>query len=173
MLAMPRDRSSLFFDTVVLSNFAFAEGGILLLKKRYQGRGMITLQVIEELKKATFSSYEQLEHLENQLMTDGGFQKISLNENEQARYLIFLRHFGAGEASCLAAAIHRNGVVVTDDRMARNTCKENHVPVTGTIGILKAAHQEGVFDMETVNRMLHEMIKKGFYSPVNYISDIV
>lgn len=63
------------------------------------------------------------------------FQKIKLEVNEHEQYLSFLRNFGSEEASCLAAAIYRKGIVVTDDRMARNYCKENHVPVAGTIGI--------------------------------------
>lgn len=173
MLTMPHNKPPLFFDTAVLSNFAFAEGGVLLLKKKYKKRGMITLQVMEEIKRAEFTDHEQLEYLDNQLIAGGSFQKVSLDERELVHYLTLLRNLGAGEASCLAAAMHRDGIVVTDDRMARNSCRENHVPVTGTIGILKAAHQEGSLDMETANRMLQQMIKKGFYSPVNKISDIM
>lgn len=169
---MPESKSALFFDTVVLSNFAFADGGILLLKKRYQNRGMITVQVIEELKRAAFTDFEQFELLDNQLIADGSFKLISLDENEVLLYFKLLRNLGSGEASCLAAAIHRNGIVATDGRMARNSCRENHVPITGTIGILKASHQDGLIDMEVANRMLQQMIRKGFYSPVNKISDV-
>ena len=57
----------LYFDTVVLSNFAFIKGGITFLKKRYQQRGHVTLQVLEELAKATYSGFNQLEEIEKNL----------------------------------------------------------------------------------------------------------
>lgn len=173
MIKMPDKQPFLFFDTVVLSNFAFADGGIVLLKKKYHKRGMLTLQVIEEIRKATFIDYDELENLDERLMARGSFQKIFLNDKEQSQYLTLLRNLGSGEASCIAAATQRNGIVVTDDRMARNCCKENHVSVTGTIGILKAVHQEGLINIDKANRMLKQMIKKGFYSPVSNISDVL
>jgi hypothetical protein len=166
---MPHSKSPLFFDTVVLSNFFFADGGLLLLKKRYRKRGKITLQVIEEIEKAMFIDYEPLEQI-NELLTV--FQKITLVEQEQRFYLLQLRNLGAGEASCLAAALHRNGIVATDDKMARNCCKKNNIPVTGTIGILKAACHEKMLDEHTANKMLKQMIDRGFYSPVNLISEV-
>lgn len=172
MLEMPDDKPPLFFDAVVLSNFAFADGGVYLLKKRYQNRGMITLQVIEEIKRAAFTDFEQLEFLDHQLIVDGSFQKVSLDETELSQYLNLLRNLGAGEASCIAAARYRKGIVVTDDRMARNFCRENHLPLTGTIGILKASQDDGLINMDTANRMLQQMVRKGFYSPVNKISDL-
>lgn len=168
MSKMHSERPLLLFDTVVLSNFAFANGGLSLLKEKYSNRGCITLQVMEEIQKAGFVDYDKLEKISS-LIEGNCFSLIILNQIELDQYLIFLRHLGSGEASCIAAAMYRGGIVVTDDRMARNKCRENQVLVTGTIGILKAGCQEKIIDLEIANAMLEQMIAKGFYSPVKKI----
>jgi len=164
-------KNPLFFDTVVLSNFAFVENGLSLLKSRYKNRGKITLQVIQEIKKAVYVGYQELANFEDQIITKNGFQKVTLEEREQQQFLILIRNLGEGEASCVAAANYRSGIVVTDDRMARNCCRERNIPFTGTIGILKAAYQDSFIDLEMANSMLHQMIKRGFYSPVTQITE--
>ena len=55
--------------------------------------------------------------------------------------------------------------------MARNICKERAIPVTGTLGILKAAYLDGVLQIDQADYMLRQMINSGFYSPVQKISD--
>lgn len=163
----------LLFDTVVLSNFAFVPGGILFLKKKYGERGAVTFQVMQEIAKAVHAGMSDLEEIEKNLFQKKGFQKISMIEEEQIQYIPLLRNLGEGEASCIAVALQRKGIVVTDDRMARNFCKELNIPVTGTIGILKTAHLDGLLQIDDADRMLKHMIKAGFYSPVQRISDIL
>ena len=191
------DKKALFFDTVVLSNFAYAEGGIVFLKKRYQSRGTVTLQVLEELAKAHFAGWQQFEQLEKQLFVKvdvkvdvksdvksdvkgdikgdvkGGFIKTTLTLQEQQHYISLLKNLGDGEASCIAAAAESGAIVVTDDRTARNFCKERTIPVSGTIGILKAACLDGILSIGQADCMLEQMISSGFYSPVQKITDIV
>lgn len=167
---MPKSKP-LFFDTVVLSNFAFVQGGIAFLKERYRGRGKITLQVLEEVAKAIYAGLSDLEQIESDLLQKNGFEKTSLTTKEQTPYLHLLRNLGDGEASCIAAAFERNAIVVTDDRMARNFCKERNIAVTGTLGILKASYIDGSLQIDDADRMLAQMIACGFYSPVQKISD--
>lgn len=161
------NKKPLFFDTVVLSNFAFVDNGIAFLQKRYQKRGHITLQVLEELAKASFSGITRLETIEKQLL----FTQTQLAQSEQSIYLSLLRNLGDGEASCIACSLQREGIVVTDDRMARAICKERSIPVTGTLGILKAAYLDGLLPIEEADAILKTMIDFGFYSPVQRISD--
>jgi predicted nucleic acid-binding protein len=161
-----RNKPPLFFDTVVLSNFAFVSNGISFLLKRYGKRGHITLQVMEELAKTAYSGFNHFEEIES-----AGFIKTSLVNSEHATYLALIRNLGTGEASCIAAAEQRGGIVVTDDRLARNICKERKIPLTGTIGILKAANQDSIIDLDEADSMLKKMIECGFYSPVQKISD--
>jgi predicted nucleic acid-binding protein len=166
-------KKKLFFDTVVLSNFAFIPGGASFLRMRYCARGQVTLQVIEELAKASYSGFNHLEEIENNLLNSSGFEKTSLEETEQKIYISLLKNLGVGEASCIACALQRKGVVVTDDRMARNICKERDVQVTGTLGILKAACLDGALEIEEAEAMLKQMIAHGFYSPVQRLVDIL
>src|SRR5262249_37525428 len=106
------------------------------------------------------------------LLIGKGFQKISLSEGEQDHYLLLLRNLGEGDASCIAAAYERKGIVVTDDRFARNFCQEKAIPVTGTIGILKATCLSGLLEPTHANQMLQKMISSGFSSPIHKIKDI-
>jgi predicted nucleic acid-binding protein len=163
----------LYFDTVVLSNFAFIKGGITFLQKRYQQRGNVTLQVLEELAKATYSGFNQLEEVEKNLFNKKGFVKTSLAESEQPAYILLLKNLGNGEASCIACASKRKGIVVTDCRMARNSCKEHDIAVTGTLGILKSAYLDGILQIDEADAMLKQMVDFGFYSPVQKISDML
>lgn len=161
-----QDKPALFFDTVVLSNFAFISGGIAFLHKRYGKRVHITLQVLEEVAKTAYSGFTHFEQIES-----ANFSKTSLIPSEHETYLALLRNLGTGEASCIAAAEQRKGIVVTDDRLARNICKERIIPLTGTIGILKSAYLDSVISLDEADGMLHKMVECGFYSPVQKISD--
>lgn len=163
----------LFFDTVILSNFAFANGGIEFLVNRYKKRGIITFHVLQEIVKATYAELKHLEKIEKELLITGAFQKISLSEKEQHHHMMLLKNLGEGEASCIAAAHERKGIVVTDDRAARNCCQDKSIPVSGTIGILKAACLDSVLEPEKANQMLKQMISFGFYSPIHKITDIL
>ncbi len=166
-------KKPLFFDTVVLSNFAFTQNGIIFLKKRYGERGVVTLQVFQEIAKATYADMQRLTQIDKNLFGKGGFQKTSLTEKELPEYIASLRNLGEGEASCIAAALKRNGTVVTDDRVARNFCKERNIGISGTLGILKAACLDNIIEAHQADQMLSQMISYGFYSPIQKITDIL
>lgn len=158
------------FDTVSLGNFLLIKAAYIL-ETRYRGHGMITRQVHDELTSG-FGEYPALKDV-NKIMDGGTFQRISLSKEERKHYEGLIGHLGKGEASCIAVAKARSGIVVTDDRAARTTCHSLGVPVTGTLGILKAAVLAGQINAETADRHLLDMVKAGFYSPVDRISDII
>lgn len=84
-----------------------------------------------------------------------------------------LRALSSGEASCVVLAGHRNGIVATDDRAARSSCAERGIPVTGTIGILKALCIDRTITSEEADAILNRMVGAGFYSPVRRVSDLL
>jgi predicted nucleic acid-binding protein len=45
-----------------------------------------------------------------------------------------------------------------------------HIPVTGTIGILRAAVGDGDMVLTDANDLLHHMIEAGFYSPIDRLT---
>ena len=66
-----------------------------------------------------------------------------------------------------------DAVVLSDDKIARAYCAKHAIPYTGTIGILKADCLDGSITVNYADKILKEMIKEGFYSPVQTISSIL
>ena len=158
-----------YFDTVSLSNFLFS-GADSLLKTRYRKQGFITWEVYDEIC-AGFIKYPSLQKLEI-LLSNETFTLIPLSDQARKLYSNLIAHLGKGEASCIAAAKISGGIMVTDDRAARQQCSHSHVPFTGTIGILKTSVMDGAINLSQADMYLEKMIKSGFYSPVRSISEI-
>jgi predicted nucleic acid-binding protein len=157
-----------FFDAVTLSNFAHADRLDLLLT-RYRGRFLTTTQVVDEVAQGVVAGYTALEkvlaHVE-----DGNLQVLALEAPAQRLLRALLSRLGMGEASLIAIAASRGGVVVTDDRAARESCREHGLQATGTIGILRACAYDGQLSSAAADAVLERMIEAGFYSPVRSIS---
>lgn len=159
-----------YFDTVSLCNFLLS-GADSLLKIRYHKRGFITWEVFDEIC-AGFVKYPALQKLEI-LISNETFALVSLSDQARQAYSGLIAHLGKGEASCIALAKVAEGIVVTDDRCAKQQCNHLHVLFTGTIGILKASVMDGAINLNQADVYLDMMIKQGFYSPVRSISEII
>ena len=157
------------FDTVVLSNF-FLSDSIFILVERYHKRAIITWQVYDEIS-AGIAEYPELKQVDK-LIEDKAFKQVSLSRKEYQHFLQLIGHLGKGEASCVAFAKEQTAIVVTDDRSARKQCSLMKIPVTGTVGILKASVLDRHISMATADESLRKMIEAGFYSPVRSIADI-
>jgi len=162
-------RKKWIFDTVVLSNFLLSDS-LFLVEKRYNGKGIITSEVYGELS-AGFASYPQLQHVDK-LIDSGVLELTSLSRKELKIYKQLIDHLGRGEASCIAIADNRNTTMVSDDRAARSRCIQMNIPVTGTIGILKASVIDGLLAINKADKILQKMVVKGFYSPIRSMADI-
>jgi predicted nucleic acid-binding protein len=158
------------FDTVVLSNFLIS-GSVHILEKRYKGRGVITAEVYSEIS-AGISRIKALGFVDR-LMEKRIFSLCTLTRREHDNFIEMINFLGKGEASCIAYAKDRSAIVATDDRIARKQCANMKIPVTGTIGILKASVQDGLLSPDQANEALSNMITSGFYSPVSNIKDIL
>lgn len=161
-----------YVDTVVLSNFAFAKR-LSLLIARYGAQICITPAVLEEVLEGIATGYQALRDIET-AVTAGKFALVStLNDVERGIFQDLLRGLSPGEASCVACAQHRGGIVVTDDGSARNACRERQVKFTGTIGILKACCRDAMITPRDADDILQSMIDAGYFSPVRSISGIL
>lgn len=165
-------RGDLFFDTVTLSNFALA-GRLDLLAARYGVRARVTPEVLDEVIAGTAVGYSDLRAVEAAIEAGGLGNAGNLSSEERGTYRELLRTLSPGEASCIACAKARGGMVVTDDRAARSTCRAHGVGFTGTIGILKACCRDGTLSPEEADRALAAMVDAGYYSPVRRISDLL
>ena len=158
------------FDTVALSNFLLSDS-IFILENRYRRRGLITRQIYDEIS-AGMAEYSKLKQID-QLVDDEIFKQVSLSRKEHKHFRELIVHLGKGEASCIAYAKERNVIVVTDDRSARKHCSQMKIPVTGTIGILKASVLDGHLKLDQADKVLSKMTDAGYYSPLRSLADII
>lgn len=168
---MPEATRRFTFDTVVLSNFALADA-LWLLSKRYAGRLMITTEVMDELEAGVAGGHGNLEGVAR-LVQEGHFSIVSLTRDERVEYRHLLSSLSEGEASCIAVAVGRDATVATDDLRARTICQERRLRLTGSVGILKAAHLAGDITLGEGEQMLSDMVTAGFFSPVPRLADIL
>ena len=157
-----------FFDSVTLSNFALS-GGLPVLIARYRGRGFVATQVVDELARGVTAGYAPLGECLD-LVDKGVLRAVALDRDERRTFRQLVAHLGEGEAGTIAAARRRQGVVVTDDLAARRTCADMSIPVTGTIGILRAAVHDRDLAVAAANDLLRKMTDAGFHSPVDRIT---
>ncbi len=164
------------FDTTVLSNLA-AVGRLDLLEKRYRTVGLTTVEVSDELRRGLQAGYGYLENVLQQIqsISPGGWLRIVAPESPAEHQLRaeFDLLLDPGEASCLALAISRGLILVTDDLAARQLAQERDVPVTGTVGILLALVRGGVLSLTEANAILAEMIERRYRSPVDRLDELV
>jgi len=164
------------FDTTVLSNLA-AVDRLDLLEKRYHKMALTTVEVSDELRRGLQAGYGYLENVLRQIqsISPGGWLRIVTPESAAEHQLRgeFDLLLDPGEASCLALAISRGLILVTDDLAARQLAQERGVPLTGTVGILLALVRDGSLSLTEANAILAEMIRRRYRSPVDRLDEFV
>jgi predicted nucleic acid-binding protein len=144
-------------DNTVLSNFAVVEATDLVLGLWGQACA-ITTDVWAEYQKGVEQGLVpiQWQHV----------RQIELTAEEQNWLTNLPPRLGAGESSSLAVAYHRQGLLATDDRDARQAAVQWGVPTSGTLGILIAQVKRGHINLPEGNQLLGRMIQQGYRSPV-------
>lgn len=150
-------------NNTVLSNFAKVNRADLI-RKAFD-RVYVTEQVLEEFDRGVERSVLPEVNLD--------FEVLKLEDEEIELYNALRVRLGKGEASCLAIAKHRNMKFLTDDSDARKMANILGVPVSGTIGVLVRCVEKGIITKEEGNRILREMIEKGFYSPISNLDEVL
>jgi len=95
---------------------------------------------------------------------------VALTEAEAGFADTLPPRLGAGERTCLAVALYRQGLFASDDQDARNAARRCGVPVTGTVGILVLCVRQGYLPRDEADALLREMIAVGYRSPVTDLS---
>jgi predicted nucleic acid-binding protein len=164
------------FDTTVLSNLAAVER-LDLLERRYHESALTTVEVADELRKGLQAGYRYLESALQQIQTVSPCGWLGIAVPQSAAELQLRGEFDLlldpGEASCLALAISRRLVLVTDDLAARQLAHERRVPLTGTVGILLALVRDGSLPLAEANAILAEMIRQRYRSPVDRLDELI
>lgn len=166
-------KSSYYFDTVTLSNFALSHSMDLLVY-RYGRNLFMTHEVRDGIAEGIIKGFDALQIVDELLFSKSISLALPIEETrERQSYLQHLETLSPGEASCIVCANFRGGVVVTDDLAARKHCHHKCVPVTGTIGILRQFYKDGSLSQQKADEKLAAMIDKGFYSPIKSFKDFM
>lgn len=127
----------------------------------YRRGGVITTEIYAKLSSG-FADYPKLKQVDR-LIDDKVFRLISLSRREHRHFLELIGHLGQGEASCIAYAREIKAIIVTDNRTANKRCSLMKIPVTGTVGILKASVIDGQISLNQADELLQKMIAAGFF----------
>jgi predicted nucleic acid-binding protein len=164
------------FDTTVLSNFASA-GIIHLLEKRYRGIAFTTNEVVDELRRGIKAGYSFLEKILQQIepINSTGWISIMTPNSPEENLLRsqFDQFLDPGEASCLALAVSRHIILITDDLAARRLAEKREVSLSGTLGLLVALVRQGSISLKEANTILAAMIQGHFRSPVDNLDEFI
>jgi predicted nucleic acid-binding protein len=154
-------------DNTAVSNFS-AVGRMDILRERYGGQLVVTPEVLTEAEGGPEPNAIR------RATEDGWIEVWQLYaDSEQYALLVELRErgFGLGEASALAACSSGGPwVFVSDDLDARNEAGRRGIGVVGTYGVLARHVAECRLSLKEGNRILREMIDKGFRSHSNDLS---
>ena len=162
---MPTSQHAIILlDNTVLSNFALIGRSDLLVTlwpscaTTFEARQ----EFITGLKTGKF---------QNDPWNDLPIYELTPNERENANRLSNL--LGLGERSCIAIANSRNGMIVTDDRKARQVARGMGILVTGTLGVLTLDIEMGIVPLDEANQLLRQMIEFGYRSPVTDLQSLL
>lgn len=151
-------------DNTVLSNFARIEQ-VNWLRIALVSRSITTVTVSQELRLGESLGIVPVCNWD-------WLPVVELTADEHELRTRLRTNMDAGEAECLAVALSRSGILMTDDRGARNMAKQYGVPVTGTLGALKILIDDGNMTVLRADEYLAKMIAQGFHSPVKSLSEL-
>ncbi|HSF43409.1 MAG TPA: DUF3368 domain-containing protein [Thermoanaerobaculia bacterium] len=97
---------------------------------------------------------------------------LDLNEQEQAQADEIGQNLGAGEAACIAAAINRGVLMLSDDWEARALARSLGLEVSGSLGVLDRLVLKQTLSLEEADALLEEMVRRGFRSPYRSLREI-
>ncbi|MBI4788626.1 MAG: hypothetical protein HY782_16460 [Chloroflexi bacterium] len=151
-------------NTTILSNFAAIQR-VALLPRALARPLLTTPEVLDEIRAGVQAGYPHLEPLETLLLSDASpIQITHLTSDELTTPRGMRLRLHAGEASCLAIALHRGYTLGTDDLAARKIAQTKNIPLIGTVGAL-ALCRHGLLSLEEANTLLERLIDSGYRSP--------
>lgn len=97
---------------------------------------------------------------------------LDLSQREQAQVDQFGRALDPGEAACIAIAVSRGGLMLSDDWKARAFGCSLGLEVSGSLGVLNNLVLKQVLSLEGADTLLVEMVRCGFHSPYRSLREI-
>jgi predicted nucleic acid-binding protein len=146
----PLDSGEFSFDANSIVDFV-KTATLPLLDRLFQGRALISDFVVNELAAASID----WKHAEVVVLRDES--ELQLFENIRRNN----PPLGAGEVGAITVARLRGTGLITNDRQARHAAGELHIPVSGSLAILRYAVEIASISGEEAVRILTEMIVAG------------
>jgi len=152
-------------DTTILSNFSLIEHPDLV--KAALTEGTITTSQV-------WMEYQTGAQLGLIPLCDWSWLNIlDMDERQHIDYDRLRTHLSAGEASCIAIAQCGGYRIYTDDRAARRIAQRLLLPVSGTLGILARAVDQGVLSISIADGLLGRMIAGGYRAPITSLAEVL
>jgi predicted nucleic acid-binding protein len=142
-------------DTNILSTFARV-GAIDLLRQLCKSdRLHVTPATSNELRRAVEVGCGFLGPTLEAIQTASGLDLVELRREEILASKDLPRSLGAGEAESIVVCLHRPGTrLLTNDKRARNFCREHSVPCLDLPAILRGLWVRQVVTKERVRQLL-------------------
>jgi predicted nucleic acid-binding protein len=155
----------ILLDNTILTNFALVDRAELVTRL-WPTAACTTAAVVAEYAVGVTEGL-----LPADAWTD--LSVVELTDEEAAFAESLSPRLGAGERTCLAVALHRQGLLASDDLDARRATDQHRVPRTGSIGILVSCVRRGILSREEAEALLGEMIACGYRSPVDSLGSLI
>ncbi|MFW6141608.1 MAG: hypothetical protein ACOC53_03510 [Candidatus Saliniplasma sp.] len=119
----------------------------------------VSPNVLDEVRRAEELGYS---HAENIL---GGIKKdkilISCPQDDEIKLLDKVASsFGRGERDCMAMALKRDALIVTNERKVLNYCEENGITHVRLNTILRKLWIDDIMSQEKVRDLIHQIEEK-------------
>ena len=88
---------------------------------------------------------------------------LNLSEDEYSEFVRLLEnedYLHSGELQGIVLCKHRNGVLLTNDRRAKNFCKGNNIVCFDVKGILRAFYKKKVLKREEIRDLVKDIEEK-------------
>ncbi len=157
-------------NATVLSNLSRVDR-LGILKELY-GNIVIPIQVYGEILKGISEGYSFLETVDK--VAEEGWTVFEAPTSKEGRkcFKELLVSVGYGEAAGITVAKEQGLLFFSDDKKARQVAKEQGLEVSGRLGTLKLAVEEGMISIEEADKVLGEMIRGGYRSPIQSMKEL-
>lgn len=139
-------------DSDILSMFGKA-GAVSYLKQLF-GEIYIPPAVYEELRRAKEIGFDFVDELIDNV------EILNLSGDEYSEYVRLVKdeqYLHSGELQGIVLCRNRNGVLLTNDRRAKNFCKRDDIIYFDIKGILRAFYKEMVFNEEETRSLVKKI----------------
>jgi predicted nucleic acid-binding protein len=137
------------------------------------GRVLVPSQVHDEILKGIAAGYDFLKAADESTEAEWIVLTTFKNQPERTLFKRLLGVVGYGEAAGIAIAKERDVLFFSDDRKARRVAQEHGVEISGTLGLLKLAVEEGTLSVGDADAVLSQMIDGGYHSPIRSINELL